>query len=162
MKLITHNSELKTCDGFTLIELLITISLIIAISTVSFLYIFKYKQVRDLQFTTQEITTVLRNAQNRSTSQEDGSAWGVHFENTQNGFFNLFEGADYDNSTSVSRTNLRSTIKFDAPALNDSSTIIFSPISGLPSALTTVKISLISDTNTSTTVTINPNGEIVY
>ena len=149
--------------GFTLIELLVTIGLIIAVSTISFIYIFGHKQARDLQFTVQEITTVLRTARNNSVSQEGGSRWGVHFKNTSSGsFFSLFQGASYSVSTTTATTSLRSTVQFIDPSADNGLTVIFSPITGLPDAPAAVKISLVSNSQTSSTININSNGEIQY
>lgn len=166
LKDLGHSDTFVDLDykkGFTLVELLVVIGLIIATSAVSFIFILNYRQMRDVQFTIQEITTILRSAQNRSVSQEEGSRWGVHFENSPTGgFFNLFRGAEYENSSITATTSLRSTIQFNTPGTNNNLNVIFSPISGLPNASATVIISLVSDANTSSSVTINSNGEISY
>ncbi len=150
--------------GFTLIELLITIAITVAAATLGIMNLVSHRQERDLTLTTQEIATVIRNAQDRSIAQEEGSRWGVYFENPSSGsdFYELFKGTTYATGTIVSKSVLRSNIQFDVPISNSSSTVIFSPITGLPDASSTIKISLIGKSTSSSTITINSNGEITY
>lgn len=151
-------------SAFTLIELIITMAIIAILAGVGFISIFNYKQRQGLSSTTQEIIEVLRNAQNRSLSQESSTRWGVYFNNPASGtdFYELFQGASYATATSVSKSVLASNIQFDIPASGSSSTIIFSPITGLPNVATTIKISLISSPTSSSTISVNINGKIQY
>ena len=150
--------------AFTLIELVITIGILGILATVSFINIINYKQRQDLSSASQEIVTVIRNAQDRSLSQESGSRWGVYFENPSSGtdFYELFQGSTYATGTIVSKSVLSSNVQFDSPVSGSSSTIVFSPVTGLPDATTTIKISLTSSPTTSSTITINTNGKIQY
>lgn len=164
------NLKLKTQKGFTLIELLISVGLLIIIAVVSVINLVGYRSRLDLDNASQEIIIVLRDAQNRSISQEatstqgSGGRWGVHFENpaTSTDFYDLFWGATYATGTIVSRAALSSSIQFDTPVSGSSSTVIFSPVTGLPNASTTIKISTVSNTAVSSTITINTNGQIQY
>jgi prepilin-type N-terminal cleavage/methylation domain-containing protein len=151
--------------AFTLIELIISIGILAILAGVGFINIINYRHRQDLTSTAQEIIEVLRNSQNRSLSQEGGGRWGVYFNNptgAANDFYELFQGADYATATSVSKSVLPSNIQFDIPASGSSSTIIFSPITGLPNAGATVKISLISSQTSSSTITVNSNGKIGF
>ncbi|PIU98396.1 hypothetical protein COS61_01670 [Candidatus Wolfebacteria bacterium CG03_land_8_20_14_0_80_40_12] len=150
--------------GFTLIELLIVISITIILAAGGIMNLARHRQERDLSLAAQEITIVLRNAQDRSIAQEEGSRWGVYFENPASGsdFYELFQGINYGAATSVSKSVLRSNIQFDLPAAGSSSTVVFSPIIGLPNVSTTIKISLIGNPLSSSTIIINSNGEIQY
>jgi prepilin-type N-terminal cleavage/methylation domain-containing protein len=150
--------------GFTLIELLITIAITTAVAVLGIMNLVGHRQERDLILTSQEIATVIRNAQDRSIAQEEGSRWGVYFGNPLSGgdFYELFKGTSYATGAIVSKSALRSNIQFDIPASNSSSTVIFSPITGLPNTSTTVKISLVGVPTSSSTIIINTNGEIRY
>ncbi len=150
--------------GFSLVELVISIGIIAILASAGFISILSYKQRQALLSATQEIIAVFRNAQDRSISQESGSRWGVHFENPSADldFFDLFQGSSYGTSTIVSRNTLPSGVQFDNPASGASSTVIFSPITGLPDASSTIKISLINNPTSSSTIIVNTNGEIQY
>lgn len=151
--------------AFTLIELLIVIAIISVLAIVGVMNLVSHRQERDLNFTVQEIITVLRNAQDRSIAQEEGSRWGIYFNNPTGGsndFYELFKGVSYAGGTVASKIFLRSNIQFDIPSSNSFSTVIFTPITGLPNALATVKISLIGKPTSSSTIIINTNGEIQY
>jgi prepilin-type N-terminal cleavage/methylation domain-containing protein len=151
--------------GFTLVEILITISIIAVVSIVGFLSLFEYRDRQDLDLVVQEIVIILRNAQDRSISQESSSRYGVHFENPAadgSGFYDLFSGVTYATGTIVSKATLRPTIQFSEPASGNSKDVIFSPVSGLPNASTTITISLRKDPAVLKTIIINANGQIQY
>jgi len=158
-------------SAFTLIELIISISILAILAGIGFINIVNYRQRQDLSFAGQEIIEVLRNAQNRSLSQEatstagSGGRWGVYFENPTgagNDFYDLFKGTSYAGGTVVSKSVLPSNTQFEEPANGSSSTIIFSPITGLPNASATIKISLISSPTSSSTITVGANGNIGF
>ena len=166
-----HQRQSASIKAFTLIELIISMGILAILAGVGFINLANYKQQQDLNSAAQEIVEVLRNAQNRSLSQEatsttgTGGSWGVYFNNptgSGNDFYELFQGANYSNGTVVLRSNLPSNVQFDIPASGSSSTVIFSPITGLPNAALTIKISLISKPTSSSTITINTNGKIQY
>ena len=149
-------------SGFTLIELIIVmaISVIIIISSYSIIG-FNFKSQSELELTAREIISVLRNAQDRSISQEDSSQWGVYFENAANnsGFYVLYRGVT---TTFVSKKNLRPNIQFLDPVIGNSKNISFYKMNGLPTSSTTVVIFLKNNSLATTTITINSNGQIQY
>ena len=157
-------SNVKCHNGFTLVELLITVTIVIVIAAIGSMNLLGYTQRQNLNFTAQEIISVLRNAQNSSISQEGSLRWGVDFENPASGsdFYDLFKGATYADGAVVARNTLHSGIQFDIPASGASSTIIFAPATGLPDASTTIRISLVSNSTVSSTITVNANGEIQF
>lgn len=151
--------------AFTLIELVIVMTIMVFLAGIGFLSLTNYKNVQSVNSVSQEIVAVLRNAQNRSLSQEGGNRWwGVHFENpsSASGFYDLFSGASYSGSNIASRTVLTPGIQFGTPAAGLSSDVIFSPVSGLPDSLITIKIYATSEPLASSTITINQNGQILY
>jgi len=163
MKII--NCKLKiNSKAFTLIELLITIGIIAVVSTVAFLNLFSYRGNQDLDLTSREIAIILRNAQDRSISQESSSRYGIHFENSvsSGGFYDLFSGTTYATGTIISKNSLRPAIQFSDPTSGNSKDVIFTPVSGLPNASTTIIISLKRDASISKTIIVNTNGQIQY
>lgn len=151
-------------EAFTLLELLIVIAIIAVLAAAGALNFTDYRVRREFSATSQEIVLVLRNAQNRSLSQESGSRWGVYFENPASGrgFYELFSGTSYSSSSVVFRANLKDGVKFDIPAAGATSTIIFSPVAGLPISAASVKISLKNNSSVSSTIIVNANGQIQY
>ncbi len=150
--------------GFTLIELIIVVSITALLFSMGFLKLLDYRQRQALNLTKQSIVAVLRNAQDRSISQESGVRWGVHFENptgVANDFYELFSGASYNPSNVVSKNNLDPEIQFNDPVAGVPKNVIFSPMTGA-STLTYINISLVSDTSVSSTIIINTNGQIQY
>lgn len=154
----------NSSPGFTLIEILIVVTIVAIAAVVGIMNLSSYRTYSDLNHASQEIVTFLRDAQSRSVSQESGSRWGVHFENpaSGSGFYEMFTGTGYSTTTVVAKAILPSSVKFDIPASGSSSTVIFSPVTGLPNASTTIKISTVSNAAVSSTVTINSNGQIQY
>ncbi|MEK7657952.1 MAG: prepilin-type N-terminal cleavage/methylation domain-containing protein [Patescibacteria group bacterium] len=148
--------------AFTLIELLIVVAIMAILAAVGSVNLFNFRAQNNLNLTVNEIISLLRNAQNRSITQENGSNWGVHLENpsNQDDFYALFQGAVYSSGNTVLRANLRPTVQFNDPSSGASKDIIFNSISGLPFASTTVIISLKSDSSKIKTITVNANGRI--
>lgn len=151
--------------AFTLVELIIVIAIVAIIAGVGIMSLVGYRQRQSLRTQTEELVAVLRNSHDRSVTQESGSRWGVYFENPvgdNNDFYDLFSGTSYSASAVVSRIALPSALQFDIPSSGASSTIIFAPITGFPNASTTIKMSLIGNPLTSSTIIVNSNGQIQY
>lgn len=151
--------------GFTIIEIIIVIAIIAVLFGTGFLRLLDYRQHQTLNSTKQSIVAILRDAQNRSISQESGARWGVHFENppgTANNFYELFSGASYSQNNVVSRNNLDPEIKFIDPADGITKDVIFLPITGKLGAVASTTIALFSDSSVSSTIAIDLNGKIQY
>src|SRR3989338_5433970 len=67
--------------GFTLIEILVVLGISVILATGGFLALWNLRRHQALDLSAQKIVAVLRDAQARSIGQENGLAWGVHFEN---------------------------------------------------------------------------------
>lgn len=155
------NREIKEY-GFTIIELIIVIAITAVIIVGSYGIIgINFKSKNELELTTREIISVLRNAQDRSISQEDGSQWGVHFENpaSDNGYYLLYKGTS---TVFVLKKILRPNIKFLNPSIGSNKEIEFSFITGFPNASTDIVLSLKNNQFSSSTIMINSNGQIQY
>ncbi len=165
-KFLSLRSKIHTkLAAFTLIELLIVITITIILFGFGFFRIWDYQNRQSLDLTKQSIAMILRNAQDRSISQESGVRWGVHFENPSgsgNDFYELFSGVVYSTSSVISKNNLNQSIQFINPSAGASKDMIFAAITGLPSASSSVIISLVGDSSASSTIIVNANGRIEY
>ncbi|MBN2197711.1 prepilin-type N-terminal cleavage/methylation domain-containing protein [Candidatus Wolfebacteria bacterium] len=150
--------------GFSLIELIISIAILAIVSSVGFINIINYKNRQTLVSNAREIVTILRNAQDRSLSQEGGSRWGVYFENPVEGvgFFELFQGSSYSSNAVSLKSSLASSVQFDIPLAGSSSTVVFSPVTGLPDKVLDIEISLIGKPSVSSTISVNSAGKISF
>lgn len=158
------NYNLLPNKGFTLIELLVVIAITVALATISAVNFAGYRNKQDLDLTGREIISVLRNAQNRSISQESGSRFGVHFNNTDqnNGYYTLFNGTSSASGILIAKKSLRNSVKFISPSSGASVDVVFNPVSGLPGASSTIIIALKVNVLSSSTININVNGQIQY
>ena len=90
---MTKLQKYKHNKGFTLIELLTVIgiiSILVAVGVPSYLSL---KNNVSFQNSVEEIINTLRMAQNKAITAQDGSDWGVYFENDK---YTLFRGEAYD------------------------------------------------------------------
>ncbi|MGC9968459.1 MAG: prepilin-type N-terminal cleavage/methylation domain-containing protein [Minisyncoccia bacterium] len=142
--------------GFTIVELLIVIGIIAIITTVSVLTLFNWHSTAVLTSTTKQIGALLREAQSNTMAQNQGAAWGVHFDNTTStaAFYSLFYtfNGTYASSTRVGQYPLPAGICYATSSVNvgSSTDIIFSGISGQPSASVTIMLQLIINGSCST------------
>lgn len=157
----------KIQSGFTFIELIVAIGIIVVIATIGFLNLYNFRSESELDLTVREIISVLRNAQDRSISQEDGVQWGGYFENPSvgDGYYLLYKGVT---TTVVSKSVLRSSIQFLDPISNANKNVLFSSLSGLPiidgipNSSTIIKIVLKNDSSKVRVIFVNSNGQIGF
>jgi len=159
--------------GFTLIELLVVVGIIIAFSAIVFAVLASRRSTADLTATSEQIATLLRQAQSDSIAQENSAtqggtiSWGVHFSNPTPPavpFYALFTGS-YGVTTTVGYYTLPSTVAYQTSTLASGATldVIFSPITGSPSASTTIRLYMPKEnTAFSSTISIASSGVIKY
>lgn len=128
--------------SFTLYELLITVSILAIVVTTASINLIGYKSRHSFELDSENIVNVIRNTQDRAVLGEGGASWGVVFMNNEleNDYMEIFSGSTYASSTVVLHEALSSVSNFQAPVDGASTTIIFSALSGAPSASTTVSI----------------------
>lgn len=142
--------------GFTLVEILIVLGVIAVLASFTGLNLVGIYHQRNLNNYSLKIVYILRAARDKSINQENASGWGVHFDNSSSSFA-LFQGSSYNSGIVYQYIRLSSDVQFVAPASGQD--IVFAKITGLPSSTSSVIISLVNDANTSSTITINSNGE---
>ena len=114
--------------GFTLIELLITVAIAAAFSYGGLLALVDYRGRQDLSLTSRSIVAILRDAQSRSESQEDGKLWGVRFDSVERSY-GIFYGTTCVPEGFVSKVNIKANLEFSDP-LTGVKDVCFKKISG--------------------------------
>jgi len=150
--------------GFSLLELVIVITTIAILGTVGFVKLTDYFIRNNLEKDAQKIAFTLKNARDRSITQDRGLQWGVHFENPASGkgFYELFAGTSYPGQT-ILRNNLNTGVEFLNPSASSTLDILFSKVTGFASASTTIIIALSEDTSITKSISISSvNSEISY
>lgn len=158
--------------GFTLVELVVVFGIMIAVGAIVFATLAGRRTDTDLTSATQQIATLLRQAQSDAVAQENGAvagssvSWGVHFANATatTPFYALFTGS-YAASTTVGYYALPSTVAYRTSTLASGATldVIFSPITGMPSVSTSIGFYMPKEnTAFSSTISIASSGEVSY
>lgn len=119
--------------SFTLIETLIVVAILAALSTTAFVELSAFKNKHDLDLGSEEVVSVLKNAQSKAIQQEGGSAWGVRFINTTStDYYQIFQGSSYSSSAVVSSQQLSGANVFTDPAVGMTLDIVFATRTGIP------------------------------
>lgn len=132
-------------NGFTVIEILVVVGIITLVSVISLATLVGRRSRAELDSTTKQIIALLREAQSRSASQEDGTVWGVHLENSSSTtpFYALFH-TSYSATNTVSHNRLPSSVRYASSSIawGSSIDITFAQISGEPLASTSIALEL--------------------
>ena len=150
-------------SGFSLLELILVIGILVIISGVVSPFLFGGKTSIEVEEEAKKIAGVLRLAQNKAMSREDGLSWGVHFDNitSTEPFYDFFQGNSYTAGTSTERYYLSGVVVFQTPASGTSTAIIFIKRSGSLANGTTTTIAVKSlSPEIIKNVIIYPNGRV--
>jgi prepilin-type N-terminal cleavage/methylation domain-containing protein len=152
--------------GFTITELLTTIAILVIIAGVTTLSLLNRRNTVDLKTTAQQMGGILREAQSDAMSQSQGVAWGVRFSNTTTTrpFFALFASSTFSTSSAQAYYFLPTSVNYatSTVASGSSTDVVFSQVSGVPTASTTITIISVASSTQSSTVTISASGAIIY
>ncbi len=152
--------------GFTLIELIVVIAIMAIIATVAGLNLTGSRDKTDLTSTTQQIGTLLRQAQSDAMSEKQGTAWGVHFDNTTSTpYFALYASAVYSTSSiNGGYYPLPRTVAYATATVPQGSAvnITFSAVTGAASAPASISLYVIGDPSISSTISISSAGAVNY
>lgn len=157
--------------GFTLIEVLLVMGITSILIVVGAMNMLSYVGSQNLENEAKAIVTLLRDAQTKSAGQDNESRWGVYFVNnaSERDSYSIFQGdealiasSSYQAvpGTSLEQRTMRSNVEFVTPAT--STAILFSKVSGLPAASTSIVIQKTGDSSSQKTIVISGNGKIDY
>lgn len=151
--------------GFTLVEMAVVMAIMLIIGAAVVVNLAKRRVDTDLVATAQQIATTLRQAQSDAMAQEGNLQWGVRFVNatTTRPYYALFKGS-FATGT-VGRYALPSTVAYQAATLASGATVdvIFSQISGVPSAPATIGLYMPNENAAySSTISVSAVGQVSY
>lgn len=152
---------MKSSSGFSYAELMIVMVLIVITSLGTTLSLIRFYRAQEPKIAMRAMAAVLRDAAQRSASQEGGKYWGVRFDNlVGRDRYVLFSAttAGLAGYATSSQTYMGAATVFSEPAA--SSTIIFDKLSG--NALIAGCPGVVSSTITvaSTSIRVYCNGKI--
>ena len=158
------SASFKRSPGFTLIEIMLVVVIIVVLAIIGILNFGGVRTTEDLRLETNKIVNILRDAENRSMSQENGMQWAVDFENPSDvgGYYYLYSISSSGATSSDTIVMLSSGIKFADPVTGSNTSVDFSPITGLPVNSATVKIAALNNSQSFSAITIEDNGSIQY
>ena len=152
--------------GFTVIELVLVLGIIAILSTVTFVGLSGRKSKTELDGVAKQMVSLLREAQSRAVSQSDSTVWGARFGNSTSTapFYALFRGSSYSTSTERGHYALPSDMAYATSTIptGSSTDIVFSQISGAASVSADIKIYLVSQPDSSSTISVGESGAINY
>jgi len=149
--------------GFTLIETLLIIGIIIILISLAVINQKGFQKKSDLDISTQEIISRLRQAQNKALSSDGDSQYGVYFDTTTNPHqYVLFKGEDYANRDPSSDKiyEVAESVEISEINLGTGQEVIFSRLDGEASPFGGLTIRLIDTTSETKNIYIENSGLI--
>ena len=143
--------------GFTLIEIILAIAISATILGIVLFSFNDYRQRELLKIATLEVVSVLRDARARTLVAEGDSAYSVHFDIGQ---VVLFPGSVYSPGSNNNEVVVLPEIVGLATTSLGATNVTFSRLSGEANTNGAVRVYLLADPTSSTTVTINTAGII--
>ena len=142
--------------GFTLIELLTILGITAILGSVGFISLQGFQAENLLDLTARELLADLRDAQQRSISQDQGAQWGVHLEATVSGadFYQVFSGPDYSGGTILKTVFVPASLKFISPVEGATDNVIFNRVTGESTVAHSIIIALAGNTAVARSITV--------
>lgn len=140
--------------------------ILIVLSVITVVNLAGKKTDTDLISTTQQIATLLRQAESDSMAQEGGVSWGVHFSNSTSTapFYALFSGS-YATGTVSGQYRLPPTVAYVTSTLASGAAldVSFSQVTGAALASTSIGLYMPKEnTAFSSTISIASSGAVNY
>lgn len=144
-------------SAFSLVEVLVVLAISVILVTVSVGAIGLRRVDRVVTRAVESVTAVVRDTQSAAVTRNEGSVWGVHFEERT---YAVFRGSVYATSAVTRIYTLDPLIRFSFASEASSSTLLFSSGVGAPEVATAVGIVPISGTGLTSTLYVTTSGLI--
>jgi type II secretory pathway pseudopilin PulG len=140
-------------------------ALIVIVAAVTVISLGARKSTRTLATATSQLAETFREAESRAAAQSQGTAWGVHLDNTTttSAFYALYASSSYAAAYEVSHYRLPPGVFFTTSTVpaGGSKNVVFSQITGT-TASTTVGLFMTTVLGTSTLITIDNSGLVGF
>lgn len=146
----------KYITGFTLIELLIVVIIVGLLAVFIFSALTEYRDIQVAKAAVVEVTSIIKETRQKTVAAETTTQFGVYFATSS---LVVFQGNVYDASNSTNKTFSVPGMSLRAQLSDSSSTLIFTRLTGEPSATGTIDIGY-ARLNSTTTITIKEAGLI--
>lgn len=133
-------------NGFTLIEILIIIAIAIIITVGSISVFVNFNKNKALEISTQNITSLLKEARSLTLASKNANVYGVHLQADK---AILFEGSNFSSTSPNNREyNLPSNIKITSINLNGGGNdVLFNRLTGETDQFGTTTTSLLNSSS---------------
>lgn len=140
--------------GFTLIEIILAIAILSIIMAVIISGMMDYVNYQRMQADVVEVSSQIRETRQNSLSAQDDTHYGVHFESDS---VTIFDGDTYNALDPDNQVTSFSIVGLATDLTNGDSDIVFSRLTGVPSATGTITITS-NQLGTTATITVNGTG----
>jgi prepilin-type N-terminal cleavage/methylation domain-containing protein len=137
--------------GFTFLELLIVVAIVGIVSLSSISFYSRFFTQNAVSNTVDQLTSEMRKAQSYAMSGKQNGDWGVRYASNQ---IILFQGSSYATRNAAFDEKFTTNTSVAVSGLSD---IIFSRMTGTPSASPTITVSGAGSTST---ITVNAQGVV--
>ena len=150
--------------GFTLIEVLTIAGITAIIGSIGALILPGFRAQNSLDLAIRELRADLRDAQQRSISQDQSQQYGVHLDASAGGddFYKVFSGSSYAGGTVSKTLYLPPILQFLSPAQGATDDIIFDKVTGNVPISHGIVIALADNNSITRSITIPTSGLITY
>lgn len=149
---------MKQRGGFTLIELVVVIAILTLMLGLVLPNFNFFRRQSALESATQEITSALRLAQNKTLASEGDSPFGVYFESDK---FIIFKGTSfYPLSPDNIVYNLNSLLKISEINLGGGNYLVFNRLSGNTAGYGSIKVEEKNDSANNKMIYVDSSGVI--
>lgn len=118
--------------SFTLVEVIIVVAILTALLGTAYVELSGFKNRHSFDLDAESLVAALSNAQSKAIQQENGSAWGVRFENGAQDTYAIFSGTTFSASGVVTEENLSAASVYTSPPNASSTDVVFNKLTGAP------------------------------